>query len=267
MGTQEHVWGNRADGPAPRRQGRRAVLAAAMALALGAGGCGTDAAPSTDAGRSDTQASSARTSTSSAASSTTESSSAASSTAASSTRTTHQPPVSSPPPPPAARANAAGASGAGGAEADAESGASPAITDAGTGQGWEPAQPLPANFTVTSADPTLDELNAIIHFLVATSASDEAKARNLEAGEKAVIVPQTVYRMGLFRAPNGWKRLSGPVHGGDGVRTASLEASSVGRPTVHVNVTFVFTGGNWRLADSSVCEGVRAVGLPLHCNA
>lgn len=34
-----------------------------------------------------------------------------------------------------------------------------------------------------------------------------------------------------------------------------------------MKVDFVREGGNWKLASSSMCEGVKAVGLPIFCNA
>src|SRR5699024_11593962 len=45
-----------------------------------------------------------------------------------------------------------------------------------TRTGCPPPGPLPADFAVTTTDPTLDDLNAIVHLLVATPAPDEAKA-------------------------------------------------------------------------------------------
>ncbi|WP_338026144.1 hypothetical protein [Corynebacterium uropygiale] len=132
--------------------------------------------------------------------------------------------------------------------------------------GWEPPAPLAADFRVTTPEPSLDDLNGIVHFLVATPASDGAKAANLEAGPAAVVVPQTVYRLGLFRAPLGWKRISGPLERNGDTLTATLDSGSAGRPSIHLRIHFVYRNGVWQLANSSVCEGVRTVGLPIHCN-
>lgn len=134
-------------------------------------------------------------------------------------------------------------------------------------RGWQPTSPLPANFKVTSPTPSLDDLNAIIHFLVATPASDAAKAENLEGGRAAVLIPQTVYRLGLFRAPLGWKEVSGPLELSQDRAVATLDSESAGRPGVHTRIQFVYRDGNWRLANASICEGVRTVGLPLECPA
>ncbi|AZA10731.1 hypothetical protein [Corynebacterium gerontici] len=153
-------------------------------------------------------------------------------------------------------------------QADPDAGESEdAPTAAQTARGWQPATPLPANFRVTNPNPSLDELNAIIHFLVATPASDEAKAANLEGGRAAVMIPQTVYRLGLFRAPLGWKEVTGPLELGQDRAVATLISESAGRPGVHTRIQFVYRDGNWRLANASICEGVRTVGLPLECPA
>ena len=153
-------------------------------------------------------------------------------------------------------------------QADPDAGESEdAPTAANNARGWQPATPLPANFRVTNPNPSLDELNAIIHFLVATPASDEAKAANLEGGRAAVLIPQTVYRLGLFRAPLGWKEVTGPLELGQDRAVATLISESAGRPGVHTRIQFVYRDGNWRLANASICEGVRTVGLPLECPA
>ncbi|HJC28627.1 MAG TPA: hypothetical protein H9759_04450 [Candidatus Dietzia intestinipullorum] len=134
-----------------------------------------------------------------------------------------------------------------------------------TRTGWTPPGPLPADFAVTTTDPTLDDLNAIVHLLVATPAPDEAKARNLEAGTGGVVVPKTVYNLGIFRAPQGWKRITGPVERSGDELTATLHSESAGRPSITTRVAFVYRDGNWKLATRSVCEGVRTVGLPVAC--
>lgn len=132
---------------------------------------------------------------------------------------------------------------------------------------WTPAAPLPADFTVTADEPTIAQLNDLVYFLVATPAADEAKARNLEGGQGAVVVPQTVYRVGFFRAPRGGSRVSGPLER-DGDRiTAQLRASSAGIPDVAMPIVFVRRDGNWRLSSDSLCQGVRTLGLPIFCNA
>ena len=163
-----------------------------------------------------------------------------------------------------------GAAPGGDAPAPAPAEAAPAPAEPGPAEGervtgWTPPRPLPADFAVTTDDPTLDDLNAIVHLLVATPAGDDAKARNLEAGMGGVVVPQTVYNLGIFRAPQGWKRITGPIeHAGDRI-TATLHSESVGRPSIRTRVVFVKRDGNWKLSTQSVCEGVRTVGLPIAC--
>lgn len=139
-------------------------------------------------------------------------------------------------------------------------------TDAGTELRWAPAEPIGEGYAVTSQDPTLDELNGIVFALTATDLSDETKARNIEVPD-AIIVPQTVSRVGLFRAPRGGSRLHGPIDRNGDRLTVRLEAYSAGIPNVSMPITFVYTGGNWRLASESLCAGVRTVGLPIYCNA
>ncbi len=132
---------------------------------------------------------------------------------------------------------------------------------------WSPASTLPADYAVTAADPSLADLNNIVYFITATPASDEAKARNIEAGMGGVIVPKTVYNLGLFRAPRGWSRVTGPMQrSGDSI-TVQLHAFSAGMPGVDMPITFVRQDGVWKLASSSLCAGVRTVGLPIYCNA
>jgi len=114
--------------------------------------------------------------------------------------------------------------------------------------------------------PTAAELTDIVHLLTATDAPDEEKQRHLESPD-AVIVPQTVYRAGLFRAPRGGSEVTGPVERDGDTATAELHAWSQGIPDVTLPVTFVYRDGTWRLSSASVCTGVRTVGLPVYCNA
>ena len=129
-----------------------------------------------------------------------------------------------------------------------------------------PASALPADFTVTTQNPTVADFNNIVAFLVATPASDAAKARNVEGGEIAVVVPRTVYNLGLFRAPRGSSTVTGPIVRKGNVATVNLHARSAGRPDVNMPIDFVYQG-NWKLASSSMCKGVKTVGLPIYCNA
>lgn len=129
-----------------------------------------------------------------------------------------------------------------------------------------PASALPANFTVTTKNPTAGDLNNIVHFLVATPASDDAKAANVEGGHNAVVVPRTVYNLGLFRAPKGSAGVSGPITRKGNRATIEMHARSAGRPDINMPIDFVYQG-NWKLASSSMCKGVKTVGLPIYCNA
>ncbi|GAB17535.1 hypothetical protein GOEFS_035_00670 [Gordonia effusa NBRC 100432] len=129
------------------------------------------------------------------------------------------------------------------------------------------AKNFPPNFTVTAANPTLGDLNDIVEFLVETPASDQAKAANVEGGMNSVVVPRTVYQLGLFRAPRGWNDVTGPlVQKGNSV-TATLNSGSAGRPTIKMTIEFKRLDGNWKLAASSLCRGVKTVGLNIYCNS
>ncbi|MFW0789261.1 hypothetical protein [Gordonia sp. CPCC 205333] len=143
------------------------------------------------------------------------------------------------------------------------------IAVAGTALITTPAQAksFPANFKVTAANPSLGDLNDIVEFLVETPASDQAKAANVEGGMNSVVVPRTVYQLGLFRAPRGWNEVTGPlVQKGNSV-TATLNSGSAGRPTIRMTIEFKRLDGNWKLAASSLCRGVKTVGLNIYCNS
>lgn len=135
----------------------------------------------------------------------------------------------------------------------------------GIGQRWVPPTPLPADFAVTNEDPTIEDLNNIVFFLTTTDAPSEAKSRNIEVQE-AIVVPQTVSRIGLFRAPRGGSLLTDPVRNGNTI-TVNLHAYSAGIPNINMSIDFVYADGSWRLAALSMCKGVKTVGLPIYCNA
>ncbi|MBD0022010.1 hypothetical protein GII33_01695 [Gordonia pseudamarae] len=129
-----------------------------------------------------------------------------------------------------------------------------------------PSGTLPADYRVTSATPSLTDLGNIVTFLVATNASDKAKAANVEGGMNAVVVPKTVYRLGLFRPPLGWHNLTGPLRQQGNSATATLNSGSSGRPTIRMTIEFKKLDGNWKLSATSLCSGVKAVGLNIYCN-
>ncbi|MFZ2239671.1 MAG: hypothetical protein WAV90_09045 [Gordonia amarae] len=129
-----------------------------------------------------------------------------------------------------------------------------------------PTGTLPADYRVTAAKPSPAELGNIVTFLVATNASDQAKAANVEGGVNAVVVPKTVYRLGLFRPPLGWHNLTGPLRQQGNSATATLNSGSSGRPTIRLNIEFKKLDGNWKLSANSLCTGVKTVGLNIYCN-
>lgn len=132
----------------------------------------------------------------------------------------------------------------------------------------QPGQPTGSveDFAITSEVPTLEELDAQIRLLVGTAAPDWVKAAQLEGGDRAVIVPKMVYRIGFFRPPRGSSRVTGPeTHDGDR-HTAVINASRQGTPTVRVEAEWRRIDGRWKLANKSLCNGIETMGLPIPCN-
>lgn len=73
----------------------------------------------------------------------------------------------------------------------------------------------------------------------------------------AVVVPKTVYSLGIFRAPRGWNEVTGPlVQKGNSV-TATLNSGSAGRPTIRMTIEFKKLDGNWKLSANSLCQASR----------
>lgn len=122
------------------------------------------------------------------------------------------------------------------------------------------------DFAITSEVPTLEELDAQIRLLVGTPAPDHVKAAQLEGGNRAVVVPKMVYRVGFFRPPRGSSQVTGPeTHDGDR-HTAVINASRQGSPTVQVVAEWRRIDGRWKLASKSLCNGIATLGLPIPCN-
>ncbi|EID15293.1 hypothetical protein [Mycolicibacterium phlei] len=121
-------------------------------------------------------------------------------------------------------------------------------------------------FAITSEVPSLAELDAQIRLLVATPAPDWVKAAQLEGGDRAVIVPKMIYKIGFFRAPKGSSQVTGPeTHDGDR-HTAIINASRQGAPTIQVEAEWRRIDGRWKLASKSLCNGIKTMGLPIPCN-
>ncbi|WP_099022593.1 hypothetical protein [Mycolicibacterium palauense] len=132
---------------------------------------------------------------------------------------------------------------------------------------WATADPgAEGEFAITSQVPTLAELDAQIRLLVATPAPDAVKAAQLEGGERAVVVPKMIYRIGFFRPPRGSSLVTGPqTHEADR-HTAVINASRQGAPTVQITAEWRRIDGRWKLANTSLCNGIETVGLPIPCN-
>ena len=124
----------------------------------------------------------------------------------------------------------------------------------------------PGTFLITRDVPTLDDLQNQVVFLIETPASDEAKAANMEGGMKAVVVAHTLYNLGLFRPPLGSNEVTGPETQNGNVHTAMLRSKTAGRPDLVARVVWKRIDGVWKLSNSSVCEGVKAVGLAMSCD-
>ncbi|MFV1364266.1 hypothetical protein ABQF17_21530 [Mycolicibacterium elephantis] len=129
------------------------------------------------------------------------------------------------------------------------------------------AQPgFDQDYAITSEVPSLAELDAQIRLLVGTPAPDWVKAAQLEGGDRAVVVPKMVYRVGFFRPPRGSSVVTGPeTHEGDR-HTAVINASRQGAPTIQVPAEWRRIDGRWKLASKSLCNGIKTLGLPIPCN-
>ncbi|PXX58068.1 hypothetical protein DFR70_11541 [Nocardia tenerifensis] len=128
------------------------------------------------------------------------------------------------------------------------------------------ATAAPGDFLITKEVPTLQDLDDQVAFLIETPASDEAKAANMEGGMRAVVVARTLYNIGWYRAPRGSNEITGPETHAGNVHTAMLRSKSAGQPDLVARVVWKRIDGVWKLSNSSVCEGVKAVGLAMACD-
>ncbi|AEV76460.1 hypothetical protein MycrhN_5998 [Mycolicibacterium rhodesiae NBB3] len=122
------------------------------------------------------------------------------------------------------------------------------------------------NFAITSDVPTLSDLDAQIRLLVGTPAPDWVKAAQLEGGNRAVIAPKMVYRIGFFRPPRGSSLVTGPETHEPDRHTAVINASRQGAPTIQINAEWRRIDGRWKVASKSLCNGIKTLGLPIPCN-
>ncbi|MCM6778659.1 hypothetical protein NDR87_34790 [Nocardia sp. CDC159] len=120
---------------------------------------------------------------------------------------------------------------------------------------------------ITGDVPTLRELDDQVAFLIELPGSDQAKAAHMEGGMNAVVVARTLYNTGMYRAPRGSNEITGPETHDGNVHTAMLRSKSAGQPDLVARVVWKRIDGVWKLSNSSVCEGIRAVGLPMNCPA
>ncbi|ANI93731.1 hypothetical protein [Dietzia timorensis] len=129
-----------------------------------------------------------------------------------------------------------------------------------------PSTDVPAEgFTVTSAEPTVEELDSLVQFLVTTDASDEAKAQSLENGMLGVGIPQFLAGLGVGDDPQGEARVVGPLErSGDSI-TATLEYTAEGQTRLSTPVVFTNSGGVWKLSATSVCAAAEGSGAPVGC--
>ncbi|MFI9503775.1 hypothetical protein [Nocardia sp. NPDC052566] len=128
------------------------------------------------------------------------------------------------------------------------------------------ASAVPDNFLITDDVPTLDQLNDQVDLLIEQPSSDEAKAANMEGGMRAIVVAKTLYNLGWYRAPRGSNDITGPETHDGNVHTAMLRSKSAGQPDLVARVVWKRIDGVWKLSNSSVCEGIKAVGLALACD-
>lgn len=119
---------------------------------------------------------------------------------------------------------------------------------------------------ITDDVPTLNQLDDQVAFLIELPGSDEAKAAHMEGGMRAVVVARTLYNLGWYRTPRGSNDIHGPETHDGNVHTAMLRSKSAGQPDLVARVVWKRIDGVWKLSNSSVCEGVKAVGLAMACD-
>ena len=125
---------------------------------------------------------------------------------------------------------------------------------------------MPADgYTVTSPEPTVEELDSLVQFLLTTAASDEAKAQSLDNGMLGVGIPQLLAGLGVGDDPTGEARVLGPLErSGDSI-TATLEYTAEGQTRLSTPVVFTHSDGAWKLSATSVCAAAEGAGAPVGC--
>lgn len=129
-----------------------------------------------------------------------------------------------------------------------------------------PSTGVPADgFTVTSAEPTVEELDSLVQYLLTADAPDEAKAQSLENGMLGVDIPQFLAGLGVGEDPQGEARVVGPLErSGDSI-TATLEYTAEGQTRLSTPVVFTNSDGMWKLSATSACAAAEGAGSPVGC--
>lgn len=129
-----------------------------------------------------------------------------------------------------------------------------------------PPTGVPADgFTVTSAEPTVEELDSLVQYLLTTDAPDEAKAQSLENGMLGVDIPQFLAGLGVGEDPQGEARVVGPLErSGDSI-TATLEYTAEGQTRLSTPVVFTNSDSMWKLSATSACAAAEGAGSPVGC--
>lgn len=118
---------------------------------------------------------------------------------------------------------------------------------------------------MTSADPSVEELDSLVQYLVTTDAPDEAKAQSLENGMLGVGIPQFLAGLGVGDDPQGEAHVIGPLErSGDSI-TATLEYAAEGQTRLSTPVVFTNSGGGWKLSATSLCAAAEGSGAPVGC--
>lgn len=124
---------------------------------------------------------------------------------------------------------------------------------------------LTDDFRVTSAEPSVDELDALVQYLVTTDAPDEAKAQSLDNGMAGVGITQFLAGLGVGEDPQGEASVLGPLERSGDAVTATLEYDAEGQTRLSTPVVFVFEDGAWKLSAETACAAAEGAGAPVGC--
>ncbi|MDR2279964.1 MAG: hypothetical protein LBE07_03805 [Gordonia sp. (in: high G+C Gram-positive bacteria)] len=133
-------------------------------------------------------------------------------------------------------------------------------SDGGTGTGGTTQSAAPTAGTTTqpatAAAPTAltpGQLNTKIKLIMNTGASRSARADELEGGAQALSSVDQVAEMLRVSGAGFSYKMNGPVQVSGTTMSATLQMSLVGNGSRYKQLSWVWTGGKWKLSNASVC--------------